>query len=161
MDQNLTSYLNELLRLVKQYDLAELRIESPEFKIELRAQTTAAIQPVVVSQPVVAPTVVQIPTAPPPPPVLANPPAATSAHLYELRSPLVGVFYSTPSPDSPPYVTPGDIVKPGQTVCMIEAMKVFNEIHAEKTGRVVEVCATSGEVVEADQVLMRLDLQSA
>jgi acetyl-CoA carboxylase biotin carboxyl carrier protein len=72
-------------------------------------------------------------------------------------APLTGVYYSAPSPMSPPFVTPGDIVHVGQVVALIEAMKVFNEIQAEVSGRVVALAATSGEVVQKGSALLRVE----
>ncbi len=79
-----------------------------------------------------------------------------SATLVELCAPMTGVFYRATSPDAPPYVEVGDFVEEGQTVCLIEAMKVFNEVPAERSGRVVEICASNGQLVEQGAVLFRL-----
>jgi acetyl-CoA carboxylase biotin carboxyl carrier protein len=76
---------------------------------------------------------------------------------FIIRSPLVGVFYRTASPSSPPFVEVGDIVEKGQTVCIIEAMKVMNEIMADRKGRVVKVFPENGEVVEFDAPLFELE----
>ena len=73
-----------------------------------------------------------------------------------VRSPMVGVFYTSPSPESEPFVKVGDTVRRGETLCVIEAMKLMNEIPAEVDGTVAEVCASNGQVVEFDQPLFRL-----
>jgi acetyl-CoA carboxylase biotin carboxyl carrier protein len=151
MPPELDEYLQTLLALVDTHQLAELCLEGPDLKIELR--TAAALA--------------EIPVAPKLLPVVplaaaAQPsPAATSRnYYYKVRSPLIGVFYRSPSPDAPPYVEVGSYVHSGQVVGLIEAMKVFNEICAERSGRVVEICAASGQIVETDQVLLRLDQQA-
>ena len=102
---------------------------------------------------------VVIPAAPAP--VAIAP--ASSARLVipppgtvEIRSPIVGTFYKSPSPESPPFVGPGDRVKPDSVVCIIEAMKVMNEIKAEVSGEVVEVLVENGQPVEFDQPLFRV-----
>ena len=73
-----------------------------------------------------------------------------------MKSPIVGVFYASPSPDSEPYVQVGSHVKKGDTLCIIEAMKLLNEISAECDGEITEICAASGQVVEYAQVLFRI-----
>jgi len=74
----------------------------------------------------------------------------------EIRSPIVGTFYRTPSPETPAYVSPGDRVKTESVVCIIEAMKVMNEIKAEVSGEILEVLVENGEAVEYDQPLFRV-----
>src|SRR5687767_10748906 len=76
--------------------------------------------------------------------------------LVSISTPLSGVFYAAPAPDEPPYVREGDSVEPGQTVALVEAMKVFNEIHAEVPGVVEQVLVTPGQVVSSGQALMRV-----
>ena len=88
--------------------------------------------------------------------------ATTASPIKEDRSvaivaPLTGVYYSSPSPTSPPFVAPGDIVYVGQVVALIEAMKVFNEIQAEVSGRVVALTATTGDVVQKGSALLRVE----
>lgn len=77
--------------------------------------------------------------------------------LIALCAPMTGVFYRAPSPDAPPYVEVGDVVEEGQIICLIEAMKVFNEVPAERSGRVAEICAENGQLVEQGSVLFRLE----
>jgi biotin carboxyl carrier protein len=84
--------------------------------------------------------------------------APPSARVEEIRAPLVGIFYHSPAPDAPPYVTVGDWIEPGQTVGLIEAMKVFSEITCELEGRVVAITAGNGELVEAGQPLIIVEL---
>jgi acetyl-CoA carboxylase biotin carboxyl carrier protein len=76
--------------------------------------------------------------------------------LYEVKSPLVGIFYQASKPDSPPLVQKGDEVKKGDILCIIEAMKVMNEITAEKDGEIVDICAVNGQLVEYSQVLFKI-----
>lgn len=76
--------------------------------------------------------------------------------VVEVKSPLVGVFYAAPSPDSEPYVKVGDHVKKGDVLCIVEAMKLMNEITATQDGEVVDICAQSGSVVEYGQTLFKL-----
>ena len=103
-------------------------------------------------------------------PVRAPPqtiPAAVQTHTQEMapvpplpgtevKSPMVGVFYSAPSPDSEPYVQVGSKVKKGDTLCIIEAMKLLNEINADRDGEITEICAAAGQIVEYGQTLFRM-----
>ncbi len=86
----------------------------------------------------------------------AAPAPAKECGGIEVKSPIVGVFYASPSPDSEPYVQVGSHVKKGDTLCIIEAMKLLNEISAECDGEITEICAASGQVVEYAQVLFRI-----
>lgn len=79
--------------------------------------------------------------------------------LHEIKSPLVGTFYSSPKPDSPPFVEVGDKIKKGQTLCIVEAMKNFNEIESDVTGVVKEICVSGSELVEFGKVLFRVEVQ--
>jgi acetyl-CoA carboxylase biotin carboxyl carrier protein len=84
-------------------------------------------------------------------------PPATAPHLKEIRSPMVGTFYKAPEPGAEPYIKVGNRVSPGQTVCIIEAMKIMNEIEAEIAGVVREISVEDGQPVEFGQVLYRVD----
>ena len=77
-------------------------------------------------------------------------------NLYEIKSPIVGVFYQSQSPDSKSFVEKGSVVKKGDVLCVIEAMKVMNEILADKDGEIVDICVTNGQLVEFSQVLYRM-----
>ena len=83
-------------------------------------------------------------------------PATEASHHKEIKSPMVGTFYAAPSPDSPPYVSVGQEITPDTVVCIIEAMKVMNEIKAEVSGVVAEVCAENGKPVQFGQALFRV-----
>jgi acetyl-CoA carboxylase biotin carboxyl carrier protein len=98
------------------------------------------------------------PVASEPPPSASGPPAGGSdARLAEVKSPMVGTFYRSPSPDSPSYVEVGSRIVKGQTLCILEAMKLMNELQAEVAGVVKEVCVENGEPVEYGQVLFRIE----
>ena len=87
----------------------------------------------------------------------ASPVPAETSNIIEIKSPMVGTLYRSPSPDADPYVQEGDIVTPNQVLCIIEAMKLMNEIEAEVRGRIVEIIAENGKPVEYDQVLFRIE----
>ena len=84
------------------------------------------------------------------------PPSAANEDLIEISSPMVGVFYAAPAEDADPYVQVGDRVKKGQTLCIVEAMKLMNEIVAETDGQIVEICAQNGQVVDFGCPLFRI-----
>ena len=139
-----------------------------EFEISIRTKlfgkqksADAAANPVIaVSPPAVQH--VAAPEAPAPAPAAAAPaPAgdagADDANLVEVRSPIVGTFYRSTAPDKPPYVKVGDTIEVGAVVCIVEAMKLFNEIESEVSGKVVKVLVEDAQPVEYDQVLFMVD----
>jgi acetyl-CoA carboxylase biotin carboxyl carrier protein len=155
--------IRDLIDFISQSGLEEVNIETQEFKIAVRKspQAVAAVP----SNPVVAPQN----TAEVPAPAQASqetaeasspPPAQQSeenSKYIEIKSPMIGTFYRSPSPDSGPFVKEGDAVKVGQTVCIIEAMKLFNEIESEISGRIVKVLVEDTSPVEFDQPLYLVD----
>lgn len=132
-----------LLNLARQFQLSELEWQEEGLRIFIRRENAPAE--------VVSASGVRVPA------VSSTPTVAAQATLIDLRAPMTGVFYRAPSPDAPPYVEVGDFVEQGQIVCLIEAMKVFNEVPAERSGRVLEICASSGQLVEQGSVLFRLE----
>jgi len=147
--------IKELVELMKANDLVELEIADGDSKILLKRPQQAP--PAITQIPVVAPA----PAAPlAPPPEQEAPPEGDEQKeargLIEIKSPIVGTFYSSPSPDSKPYVTVGSEVRPDTVVCIVEAMKVMNEIKAETYGTIVEVVCEAGEAVEYGQVLFKV-----
>jgi len=160
--------VEHLLRVIKELGLNEVIIQDKDFKLEVRgvgqgtaAPTTAATpqQPVAQQQPSesIAP---QPPTAPQPTQQQGSsldPETAEQQGLYVVRAPMVGTFYRRPSPDKPPFVEEGSIVKEGDVLCLIEAMKIFNEIEAEKGGKVLKILVEDGSPVEYGQPLFIID----
>ncbi len=139
--------IRELVRIASEADITELEVEAGHLRVAIRKAPRAAS-----SQP--AP----LATAPMPPSAAAPPaPDAPSPHWVPVIAPMVGTFYRAPGPDQPPFVQEGDRVEAGQTLCIIEAMKMFNEIPAEVSGRVVRVLAENGAPVEYGQPLFLLD----
>jgi acetyl-CoA carboxylase biotin carboxyl carrier protein len=140
--------------------LAELLRESPEIgSIEVKGWFGTGV---VITRTSALPsgTAVSAPAAPPPAapvPEPARPAAPAAAALKEIKSPMVGTFYKAPEPGAEPYAKVGTRVMPGKTVCIIEAMKIMNEIEAETTGVIREVCVEDSQPVEFGQVLFRID----
>ena len=143
--------IKELVALMRRNDLSVFKIEQEGFKITLKRGS----EPVITTTAVSASVPVQIVAAPVA--ALAAPAALpASEKLKEITSPMVGTFYSTPSPDAQPFAKPGMEIEGDSVVCIIEAMKVMNEIKAEIAGTIVEVVAENGKPVQYGQVLFRV-----
>lgn len=148
--------VKKLIELLEDSNLSEIEIHEGEESVRLSRQTTAA--PVAA---VSAPAAASMP-APAPAQQSAAPAAADSGggsdggglpDGHVVRSPMVGTYYSAPSPEAEAFVSIGQMVEPGDTLCMIEAMKMFNQIEADKAGKVVAILGENGEPVEYDQPL--------
>jgi acetyl-CoA carboxylase biotin carboxyl carrier protein len=148
--------IKDLIALMRKNDLSVFKMEKDGFKITLKRGND--FQPIITaSQPMALPAGMHVAT--PFAPAEAAPAAATEAKpsdLKEITSPMVGTFYSSPTPESPPYVEAGSTISVGTVLCIIEAMKVMNEIKAEIAGTVVEVLAENGKPVQYGQVLFRV-----
>jgi acetyl-CoA carboxylase biotin carboxyl carrier protein len=144
--------LERLVKLMAEHDLVEVEIEEEGRTIKLRRG--GGYVPVPAAPPALAASASAAPAAPA---TAANAaPAGPPAGTVEIRSPIVGTFYKSASPEAPPFVQVGDRVGPDTVVCIIEAMKVMNEIKAETAGEVVEVLVDNGEAVEFDEPLFRV-----
>jgi len=153
--------IEELIEIMKDNDLVELEIKHGDDKIFLkRSQPQPALGRTVTAVPVIEPGVSAAPARPNETQTSAAEvrPSDTQPHegLVEIKSPLIGTFYATPSPDSKPYVELGSHVDAQTVVCVIEAMKVMNEIKAETSGTIAEILVTNGQAVEYGQVLFRI-----
>ena len=151
--------IKNLISIFENSQLGEMEVESGENGESLRVvlkrnSASAAVQVASVAVPAAAP------VAEPAPQLKAETGPSEGVLDYNLvsdrKSPMVGVFYSAPSPESEPFVTRGTKVKKGDTLCIIEAMKLMNEVVAERDGEIVEVLPKSGELVEFGQVLFRI-----
>ncbi len=151
--------LAEIADVMEDRGLTRVRVEEPDgTAVEL--ERASAAQPVAVPVPmpgavaaqVVAPTVA--PAAPEP--ATQTPAAAPEPKGTEVTAPMVGVFYAAPAPGDEPFVRVGSKVKAGETLCIIEAMKVLNEVTAEADGEVLEICVADGDLVEFGSCLMRI-----
>lgn len=143
-----------LARIVREKELAELEYEKGDLRIRLvLEQEPAAPTWMPAPMPVYAPPSAAGPAEAPAAPVAEKAPA-----LPGITSPLAGVFYRAPSPGAPPFVQEGDTVSPGQTLCIVEAMKLMNEITAEVPCRIVKILAENGKVVEPGQELFKIEL---
>ena len=144
--------IRELAQIVSENGLSAIEVAEGENRVRIeRAVAAPAAVPAVVSMPAPA----AAPTAPAPAPA-AEETNVDFNRTREIKSPMVGVFYAAPSPDAKPFVEVGSKVKKGDVVCIVEAMKLMNEISAEFDGEVVDVCVHNGDVVEYGQTLFKL-----
>ena len=150
--------LKELIEMLKNTDISELEIERSGVKVRLRKGGDVTFHPAMprMEYPPAAITAPAIPEREQP----AAPEKATeaaAANQVKVASPIVGTFYRASSPDKPPYVEVGDIVKKGQVLCIIEAMKLMNEIESEASGKIVKVFVENGQPVEYGQPLFLIE----
>lgn len=163
--------IQEIIKLANKYELAELKIEDGEFKLSIRSNSFQKNSGQVTTT---TPQIVHMEhrpaTVPAAPVTPASAPSDSSAEqkaaaaqelaeskLVSIKSPMVGTFYRSSSPDKPPFVKVGDVVQKGDVVCIIEAMKLFNEIECEVSGKIVKVIAEDASPVEYDQVLYLIE----
>ncbi len=152
--------IQDLIDFISKSGLDEVNIETEEFKIKVKKNTEAKVVQAAAPapQPAAAP-------APSPSPAPAAPsaggegkPAASDDDKYvAIKSPMIGTFYRTPNPDNPAFVNVGDSVKAGDTVCIVEAMKLFNEIESDVSGKIVKILVDNATPVEYDQPLFLVD----
>lgn len=162
--------IQDLIALINKTNLTEFKLKDGEFELSIRTNKFAKDKGIVYQQapsmPYPAPVAAPAP-APAPAPAAAPakqdsaPPAAPAAadesHYLPIKSPIVGTFYRTPGPDKPAFVKVGDSVDVGKVVCIVEAMKLFNEIESEVKGKIVKVVVEDASPVEYDQVLFLVD----
>lgn len=153
--------IKELIKLVSESGVSEVEVERGDFKIAIKkveekvfVQSTAPIvQQAVAAAPVAvsAPAPVSSITAE------ASKPVEHASNLITIKSPMIGTFYKSSTPDKPAFVSVGDEIKPGKVLCIVEAMKLFNEIESEVSGRIVKVLVENASPVEYDQPLFLVE----
>ncbi|MGV2828348.1 acetyl-CoA carboxylase biotin carboxyl carrier protein [Myxosarcina sp. GI1(2024)] len=147
--------LRELLGAIAKTDITELTLKSDQFTLTVRQErniVASKVMPEIAAEPVMAPSGTERPTTPPDTTTTVD-----DRSWIEITSPMVGTFYRAPAPDEEPFVEVGDRINPGDTVCIIEAMKLMNEIEGEVAGKIMEIAVQNGEPVEFGQTLMRID----
>lgn len=145
--------IKELLELMQEHNVGEIEIEKDNAKIKLRKMASGGIVVQTTPQVMAAPAAMPVAQAAAPG---APAPAVAEEGVTIVRSPMVGTFYAAPAPDQPAYVSVGKGVKEGDVLCIIEAMKLMNEIKSETGGTVVEVLVQNGQTVEYDQPIMKI-----
>jgi len=151
--------IKELMKLFSKSKITKLKIKELEFEIELKKESkksqtvhTQVVEPQAIQASAPAQTPAQTPVATPP---QEESEPQKSGEL--ITSPMVGTFYAAPSPDSPPFVSAGDTARKGQTLCILEAMKIMNELEAEFDCKILEVLVQDGQPVEYDTPLFRVE----
>ena len=157
-DMNL-SQIQELIKFVSKSGVSEVAIEQKDFKITIKAtEAKGKVQEVIqVAMPAAAPVAIAAAAPAAAPVAPAAPAAEAKGNLIEVRSPMIGTFYRSPAPDKPAFIEVGQTIKAGDTVCVIEAMKLFNEIEAEVSGTIVKVLVNDSTPVEYDQPLFLVE----
>jgi acetyl-CoA carboxylase biotin carboxyl carrier protein len=144
--------LKTLIDLVSESNVSELEITEAEGKVRIVKGLVGG--PVVMAAPAAAPLAVASPALAPAPAAAAEPAAETG---HTVKSPMVGTFYSASSPEAKPFVQVGSVVKAGDTICIIEAMKILNEIEADHSGTVTKILVDNGQAVEYGQPMFIID----
>ncbi len=152
--------LKELIEMLKDTDISEVEIERSGVKVRIRKGGDVTYHPAMprMEYPpaaIVAPAMVETPV--PAAPAAEKPAEPAKTSQVKVTSPIVGTFYRSSSPDKPPYVEVGDTVKKGQVLCIIEAMKLMNEIESETAGKVVQILVENGHPVEYGQALFVIE----
>lgn len=156
--------IQDLIKTVVRLELAELKVRDGDFEISIRTKEyskgkavhAAPAAPVIsMTPPVTAPAAE--PVAVQKEPSEEGGDEASANGLYEIKSPIVGTFYRSAGPDKPPFIKVGDVIQTGDVVCIVEAMKLFNEIEAEVSGKIVKVLVEDATPVEYDQTLFLVD----
>ena len=156
--------IQELIKIINKSNISELSVEEGDFKITIKQAQTSETQYVAVQAPSMPMQQATMQAAPQPAALAAAQatpqPAAQAAvndKLITVKSPMIGTFYRSSAPDKPPFVNVGDDIKQGQVVCIIEAMKLFNEIESELSGKIVKVLVDDASPVEYDQPLFLVE----
>ena len=149
--------IKEMLQLMADYGLSEIEIEKDDLKVKLKKGPTGRI---IADETRESPMVIPIPGLGEgghgPAAISASRPAVESSNTKLVRSPMVGTFYSAPAPDQPSYVSVGRKIKEGDVLCIVEAMKLMNEIKSEMAGTIADILVKNGQPVEFDQPLFKI-----
>jgi acetyl-CoA carboxylase biotin carboxyl carrier protein len=150
--------LKQLIEFLKEYQVAEFDLDRGDLKIRLKfnqpqTNATADLARLLASAPHSVAQHGPSAVAVPPPAAPEAPPADAEASLHMVKSPIVGTFYGSPSPGAPPFVSPGDRVEKGQVICIIEAMKLMNEIESDASGEILKCLVSNGQPIEFGQPL--------
>lgn len=149
--------VRELLAMLNQTDVEELCLKSSDFELTIRkgSPTAASSSATVASLPLTAePIAIQASSQPSSSPSPSAP--ANDKHWIDVTSPIVGTFYRSPAPDEPSFIEVGDVIRCGQTLCIIEAMKLMNELESEVSGEVMEIVAENGKPIQFGDLLIRI-----
>lgn len=156
--------IQELIDFIASSGLAEVNIETEQFKINVKKYPNNAVKAADIVMPVLPQQVAQqaLPPVQVAAPVAAEPakaaaPAVEASNLITIKSPMIGTFYRSSNPETPSFVNVGDVIEAGKPVCIIEAMKLFNEIESEISGKIVKILVENATPVEYDQPLFLVE----
>lgn len=160
MDLN---YVKKLVKLLSESNVDEIEIEEDGKKVRL-VKRVNNVQASVAQAPAIARSVQELPLPAPATPTplhlvtsAASPAAALTPQYHEIKSPIVGTFYRSPAPDAAPFVQVGSQIEPGTVLCIVEAMKLMNEIEADVAGKITKIMVENGQPVEYDQTLFLVE----
>jgi acetyl-CoA carboxylase biotin carboxyl carrier protein len=157
------SYIKKLIKLLSESDVDEIEIEEEGKKIRLlkHVQNSAGPHPTGSVMPAPLHPSMHVAVPPAPAPVAPEAPVPKAAEpqkkLHEIKSPIVGTFYRAPAPDAAPFVEVGSLIQPGTVLCIVEAMKLMNEIESDVSGKIVKVMVENGQAVEYGQMLFLVE----
>jgi acetyl-CoA carboxylase biotin carboxyl carrier protein len=146
--------LKDLIEFLIEKDITEFELERGDVKVRIRRGSVEAAQ--APTERIITVHPAPVAAVPPPPPASAPAPVPAEEELHMVRSPIVGTYYESPSPGSPPFVKPGDSVEAGQVLCIVEAMKLMNEIEADVAGEIVKCLVKNGQPIEYGQELFAI-----
>ncbi|HMR92883.1 MAG TPA: acetyl-CoA carboxylase biotin carboxyl carrier protein [Chitinophagaceae bacterium] len=152
--------IQELIKMINKSNIGELTIEQKDFRVTIKQkeeQVTQVVSAPVAMAPALAAATPAVSAAPQPAAEKPKAESAAASNLITIKSPMIGTFYRKSSPDKPSFVEVGDEIAPGKVVCIIEAMKLFNEIESEVSGKVVKVLVDDASPVEYDQPLFLVE----
>ena len=151
--------IQDLIKFVAKSGVNEVSIEEKDFKITIKTNQEPTYVTATVPTPVALPAQASVPNLPATPAAPSTPvaPAENSSNLITIKSPMIGTFYRSPGPDKPTFVNIGDEITTGKVLCIIEAMKLFNEIESEVSGKIVKILVNDAQPVEFDQPLFLVD----
>ena len=145
--------IQEIINFIKKSDLDDVSIETENIKIRVKKNNGNITT---IEQPKVVKTKIQ-PQAPPVENKISEEKKENTSNNIIIKSPMIGTFYRSPNPESDPFVSEGDSIKVGQTICIVEAMKLFNDIESEVSGKIVKILVDDNSPVEYDQPLFEVD----
>ena len=150
--------IKRLIEMIERSPITEFELVDKDLRIRIskNGKEAAPILVAPASAPAVSPTPMAAPAdgvIPAPPPLAPAKPVS----IHEVKSPMVGTMYRAPAPDAEPYVRVGDMVEPGKVLCIVEAMKLMNELECEVAGRIIEICVENAQPVEFGQALFRIE----
>jgi oxaloacetate decarboxylase alpha subunit len=149
--------LKELIELLKGTDISEVEIERSGVKVRIRKGGDVTFHPTMPRMEYPPAAIVAPAVSEPEKPAVEKAPEPAKTNQVKVTSPIVGTFYRASAPDKPPYVEVGDVVKKGQVLCIIEAMKLMNEIESEASGKIVQILVEGGQPVEYGQPLFIIE----